>query len=75
MVEKEHWWSKRRIYYCEPWRRLCHRGLIEDLTTEDPKENSINEKPKEYIITVTPLDNSINEDPQGLQDPRWLLLH
>ena len=73
MAEKEHWWSKRRIYYCEPCRRLCHWGLKEDPVTEDPKENPFNEKSKEDIITVTTVDNFINEDPQELQDPQWLL--
>ena len=28
--------------------------------TEDPKENSIKEKPKEYPSFVTPIDNSFN---------------
>ena len=63
MPEEKHWWSKKRIYYYGPWRRLFHWGLIENPITEDPKENPINEKPKEDIITVTPIDNSINEDP------------
>ena len=39
--------------------------------TGDPKENPINEKPKEDpYITVKPKDNAINEDPQELQDPQ-----
>ena len=75
MTEKERSWFKRRIYYCEPWRRLYQWGLKQDPITEDPKENSINEKPKEDIVTMTPIDNSINEDPQELQDPQWLLSH
>ena len=33
MAEKVHWWSKRRIYYCEPWRRLYRWGLKEDPVT------------------------------------------
>ena len=37
-----------------------------------PKENRINEKPKEDTI-VKPIDNSINEDSRELQDPQWLL--
>ena len=73
MAEKEHWWSKRRIHYCGPWRRLYHWGLKEDPITEDPKENHINEKSKENTITVIPKDNSINEDPQELKYPQWLL--
>ena len=52
MAEKVHWWSKRRIYYCEPWRRLYHWVLKEDPVTEDPKENPIDEKPKNVCMYV-----------------------
>ena len=70
MVAKEHWWPKRRIYYCGTWRRL-HWKLKDDPITEGPKENPINKKPKEEdTITLAPIDNSINEDPQELQDPQ-----
>ena len=67
--------TKRRIYYCGPWRRLYHWWLKEDSITEDRKEDPINEKPKEDTTTVKPIDNSINEDPQELQDSQWLLHH
>ena len=71
MAEKEHWWPKRRIYYCGPWRRLrTQRGHP---NTEEPKGNPINEKCKEGIITVTPIDNTINEDSQELQGPQGFL--
>ena len=67
MVEKEHWWPERRIYYCGPWRKADHWVLKVDRITEDPKENPINEKPKENLTTVKPTDNPISEDPQELQ--------
>ena len=66
------WWSKRKIYYCGPWRTAYHWGLKEDPITEDPEENTINEKPKEDPVTVKPKDNCISKDPQDLQDPQWL---
>ena len=66
---------KRRIYYCGPWRRRTYLwGLKEDHFTKDPKDNPINEKPKEVpLITVKLKDNAINEDPQEFQGPQWLL--
>ena len=67
-----YWSSKRRMYYCELWRRLHLWGLKEDPVTEDSKENPIDEKPKKgiTIITMTLTGNSINEDPKELQVPQ-----
>ena len=70
---KEHWWPKRRIFYCGPWRRPYYWEIKKDLITEDPKENLINEKSIEDTITVTPIDSPINKDSQDLHDPQWLL--
>ena len=53
--EKRHWWPKWGIHHWGVWRRAYHWGF---------KEDPINDKPKENLIT---------EDPQLLQDPQWLL--
>ena len=58
---------------CGTLRRPYDWGLREDPIAEDPKENSINEKPKESPVTVKAKDNAINEDPQELQDLQRLL--
>ena len=69
MAEKEQWWPKRSIFYCEPWRSYYHWGLIEDAITEDPEENPINGKPKEDTVTEWDTYRQIcqYENPQELQ--------